>query len=205
MSAPPYSADDYLGALQALLPRGAAWSRDAGATLTQVLRGLATNAADTNARANNLLVVAFPATVDDMLPEWNETLGLPGLTGYTGSDLAQQQAQVVAALTDSGGQSAAYFIGLAQKLGIPIAINGYRPYRVNDHVNDPMYGQPWAHAWLVKVLTDASHDVLVVLFDLYKPAHTTVLFDVEVAGMSFELREDGTYELREDGSFELRD
>ena len=204
MSAPPYSSDDYLAALQALLPRGAAWSRDADATLTKVLRGLGANFADTTARANNLLVVAFPATVDDLLPEWNETLGLPGLTGYTGSDLPTQQAQVVAALTATGGQSAAYFVSLAGALGIPIQINGYRPYRVNDHVNDPIYGAPWAHAWRVTVLTADDDSALVALFNLYKPAHTTVLFDVQVTGESFELRMDGSFELRMDGSYELR-
>jgi len=176
MSAPPFSADDYIAVLQSMLPRGKVWPRDADAPLTLALQGLAQSFAEATARANNLLTVAFPATVDDMLPEWNETLGLPGLTGYTGSDLATQQAQVVAAFTDAGGQSPAYFIGLAATLGIPITINGYRPYRVNDHVNDPITGQPWAHVWRVNVPAGYDYTVLETLFNLYKPAHTTVLF-----------------------------
>jgi len=204
MSAPDYSADDYLAQLQALLPRGAAWPRDAEAPLTQLLRGFATTLARANARANHLLVVAFPSTVDDMLAEWNETLGLPGLTGYTGDDLATQQALVVAALTATGGQSSAYFTALAESLGIPIEVSGYRPYRVNDHVNDNIYGKAWAHAWLVTVLSTGDYTSLKAILSRYKPAHTTVLYAVDPAG-NYELREDGTFELREDGSFEVRE
>ena len=74
-----------------------------------------------------------------------------------------------------------------------------------DHVNDPIYGTPWAHVWRVTVLSDVNYDVLVTLFNLYKPAQTTVLFTVVVTGESFELREDGSLELREDGSYELRE
>lgn len=205
MSAPPYSVDDYLAALQGLLPRGRAWPRDADAVPTHVLRGLAQNLADFTSQANGLLVDAFPATTDNLLPEWNETLGLPGLTGYTGDDLPTQQAQVVAAFTDSGGQSSAYFIGLAATLGFPITINGYRPYHVNDHVNDPIVGQPWAHVWRVTVPAGIDYSVLVTLFNIYKPAHTTVIFNETAVDGNYELREDGSYELREDGSFELRE
>lgn len=197
MTAPLFTVDDYVRALQALLPRGPAWPRDADATLTQVLRGLAGVYAYTNARANNLLVVAFPVTVDDMLPEWNATLGLPGLTGYSGSDLPTQRAQVVAALTDSGGQSASYFIELAAALGLTIRINGYRPFKANSRVNDPIYGRGWAHVWRVFGVFEADYQPLVILFRLYKPAHTIVLFDVPLGDL---LLEDGlTYLLTEDG------
>jgi len=197
MAAPLFTVDDYVRALQALLPRGPAWPRDADATLTKVLRGLAGIYAYTNQRANNLLVVAFPTTVDDMLPEWNATLGLPGLTGYSGTDLPTQRAQVVAALTDTGGQSAAYFIELAAAFGLTIRINGYRPFRANDRVNDPIYGKAWGHVWRVFGVYEGDYQPLVILFRLYKPAHTTVLFDVPLGDL---LLEDGlTFLLTEDG------
>lgn len=197
MAAPLFTVDDYVRALQALLPRGPAWPRDGDATLTAVLRGLAGIYAYTNERANNLLVVAFPATADDMIPEWNATLGLPGLTGYSGSDMPTQRAQIVAALTDSGGQSAAYFIELAAAFGLTITINGYRPYRVRDSVRTPITGQAWAHAWRVFGVFEGDYQPLVTLFRMYKPAHTIVIFDVPLGdliledGMTFLLTEDG--------------
>ena len=197
MTAPLFTTADYVRAMQALLPRGPAWPRDVDATLTQVLAGLAGVYAYTNERANNLLVVAFPATVDDMLPEWNATLGLPGLTGYSGTDLPTQQAQVVAALTDSGGQSPAYFIELAAAFGLTITINGYRPYRVRDSVRTPITGPAWAHAWRVFGVYEGDYQPLVILFRLYKPAHTVLIFDVPLGDL---LLEDGlTFLLTEDG------
>lgn len=186
MAAPLFAVNDYVRALQALLPRGLAWPRDANAVQTAVLSGLAPSLHRVNADANQLLVDAFPATVDAMLAEWNATLGLPGATGYTGSDLPTQQAQVVAALTDSGGQSAAYFIALAARLGLTITINGYRPWTVDDPVDAPIYGMAWAHAWRVSATAAGDYSLLRVIFDRYKPAHTTIVWNVPIGDLLLE-------------------
>ena len=178
MSAPQFSVNDYVSAMQALYPRGLVWPRDPSATLTAALQGLAPVYYRTNASAVALLIVAFPATVDDLLPEWNETLGLPGIFGYTGTDLPTQQAQVVSALTDSGGQSEAYFVALAASLGLTITINGFRATRVNDPVTWPLYGPAWASVWRVKATLDADYSVLQAIFPKYAPAHTIILWDV---------------------------
>lgn len=197
MAAPLFQVNDYVAAMQALLPRGFAWPRDPDATLTGVLQGLAPVYYRINQAANGLLVDAFPATTVYLMPEWNATLGLPGATGYAGSDVPTQQAQIVAQLIDSGGQSAAYFIELAAAFGLTIRINGYRPFRANDRVNDPIYGKAWAHVWRVFGVYEGDYQPLVILFRLYKPAHTTVLFDVPLGDL---LLEDGlTFLLTEDG------
>lgn len=186
MAAPLFSVNDYVGALQALFPRGLAWPRDASATQAALLTGLAPSLHRVNADANQLLVDAFPATVDAMLPEWNATLGLPGATGYTGSDLPTQQGQVVTALTDSGGQSAAYFIALAARLGLTITINGYRPWTVDDPVDWPIYGEAWAHVWRVSATAPGDYTALHALFERYKPAHTHILWNVPVGDLLLE-------------------
>lgn len=172
MRAPQFSVNDYVGALQALFPRGLVWPRAADSTQAAVLRGLAPVYYRTNQSANELLVVSFPATVDDLLPEWNATLGLPGRFGYTGDDLATQQAQVVAALTDSGGQSVAFFLQLLASLGCTATIRQYRPTRVNDAVNTPIRGREWAHVWVVTVSGSADPVVVEAVLERYKPAHT---------------------------------
>lgn len=196
MRAPQFSVNDYVGALQALFPRGFAWPRDPDATLTATLHGLASAYYRTNAAAIDLLEVSFPATVDDLLPEWNESLGLPGVFGYTGTDLPTQQAQVVAALTDSGGQSAAYFIALAAGLGLTITINGFRATRVNDPVTWPLYGPSWAHVWRVTASVEGDYSVLMAIFPKYAPAHTVILWDVPGARLSTE---DGATLITESG------
>lgn len=196
MAAPLFAVTDYVRALQALMPRGLAWPRDASATQTALLTGLAESLHRVNADANQLLVDAFPATVDAMLAEWNATLGLPGATGYTGSDLPTQQAQVVAALTDSGGQSAAYFIGLAARLGLTITISGYRPWTVDDPVDVPISGPAWAHAWRVSATAPGDYSALHALFERYKPAHTKIIWNVPIGDL---LLESGGFLLTEDG------
>ncbi len=192
MTAPLFTTDDYTRAMQALLPRGAAWPRDPDATITKVLRGLAGIYAENNADAVNLLKVAFPATVDDLRDEWNATLGLPG-----GGDLPTQRAQIVAAFIDSGGQSAAYFRAVAVAYGLQIAVSGYRPYTVDDPVDDEIAGDGWAHVWKVTGLVSGDYGPLRALFERYKPAHTTIIWDVPLGPLELE---DGTgYILTEDG------
>lgn len=149
MTAPAYLVPDYVVAMQALLPRGRAWPRDADATQTAVLTGLAKSFEISNAAANALQIQAFPGTAVAMLPEWESTLGLPGLYGVTPSTTQGRQQAIVAALTDTGGQSKGYFIALAASLGFTIAITEFRPYSVSRPVNSPIWADAWAHVWWV--------------------------------------------------------
>lgn len=145
---PSFDDNDYLRALQALLPRGRAWPRDIEATMTKLLQGLAPTLSDNDLAAKRLLVKSFPATAVDLLPEWEAALGLPGPAGLASSGEGRQ-LEVVAALTNTGGQSKAYFIDLAAKLGIAITITEYRPFTVNSPIGTPIQGDLWAHTWQV--------------------------------------------------------
>lgn len=150
MSAPQYSAADYLAALQSLMPRGKVWPRDGAATLTKVLAGLTPVYERQNARANQLLVDAFPASTLELLPEWEETLGLPDPCAGVSPSVAQRRAQVVARLIAVGGQSAPYYIAYALALGYVITIKNFVPARAGIlRAGDPLNGPAWAHAWQV--------------------------------------------------------
>lgn len=150
MSAPQYSAADYLAALQSLMPRGRVWPRDGAATLTKALAGLTPVYERQNARANQLLVDAFPASTLELLPEWEETLGLPDPCAGVSPSVAQRRAQVVARLIAVGGQSAPYYIAYALALGYVITIKNFVPARAGIlRAGDPLNGPAWAHAWQV--------------------------------------------------------
>jgi uncharacterized protein YmfQ (DUF2313 family) len=137
---------DYLAALQALLPRGRAWSRDPSATLTAVLDGWARGYARHDARAANLLEDAFPPDTVELLPEWEATLGLPdpclgGAIGGPAATLQQREAQVVARLLALGGQAVPYLTALAAQLGFPVAIVEFAPFRAGiSHAGDAVNG-----------------------------------------------------------------
>lgn len=149
MAAPIFTAADYVTRLQALLPPGRAWPRDDSATLTKLLTGLAGSLADGNTEANALLVDAFPATAVDLLPEWEAALDLPGQFGVAPPTIAGRQAAVVAALTNSGGQSKAYLIALAAALGYAITISEFVTYGVDQGVDTPINGDACGSMFVV--------------------------------------------------------
>ena len=145
------SVADYRAALLALLPRGVIWRRDAGSDQGRVAEGLAAGAARLHARAVALLTDAFPATAYEQLPDWEETLGLPDPCAGVAPGLQQRRAQVAARLTAQGGQSVAYFIGQAARLGYAVQIREYAPSRFGSmRMGQRMQGPDWAHVWAVR-------------------------------------------------------
>jgi len=195
MSAPNYSAADYLSAMQALMPRGRVWPKESDATQTKALSGLVQVYARTNARANNLLVDAFPASTEELLPEWEATLGLPDPCAGVSPTIQQRQAQVLARFIAQGGQSVAYFTQIAATLGYTITITQFAPFRFGQSTfGTPLYSTAWAFAWQVNAPTFSvqkfkfgvdvfgepfafwSNNVLQCELQRYAPAHTYLLF-----------------------------
>lgn len=193
MLAPNYSAADYLRALQALLPRGRVWPRDPDATQTKTLSGFTPVFERLTARANNLLIDAFPGTTYELLPEWEETLGLPDPCAGAAPSTQQRASQVVARLTATGGQSIAYFKAVAAALGYAITITQFSPSRFGRPFGLPFGGTAWAFAWQVNAPTFTinslqfggsfgtlfaswGNNVLQCELQRIAPAHTTVLF-----------------------------
>jgi uncharacterized protein YmfQ (DUF2313 family) len=193
MPAPNYSAADYLGALQKLLPRGRVWPRDPDAQQTAILSGFTPVFARLNARANNLLVDAFPSTTYELLPEWEETLGLPDPCAGAAPTTQQRVAQVVARLTATGGQSVAYYTTVAAALGYAITITQFVPSRFGKTFGTLFGGTAWAFAWQVNAPTFTiaalqfggsfgtpfaswGNNVLQCELQRFAPAHTIVLF-----------------------------
>ncbi|EHM03452.1 hypothetical protein HMPREF9946_00100 [Acetobacteraceae bacterium AT-5844] len=189
------TAADYLVALRALLPRGSVWPREPGTTLTAVLRGVAVHVARLRARADALLTDAFPATALELLPEWEQTLGLPDLCIGDDPTLRQRQARVVARLTARGGQSVPYITAVAGDLGFAISIEEFAPARADAlAVDEPLYDEAWAHTWRVHApettvldfLADAScadeplaiwgNEALQCALSRLRPAHTVLQF-----------------------------
>lgn len=195
MAAPILLAANFLSAIQSLLPRGLVWPRDQDAVQTQALAGLAPSYERNTARANYLLIDAFPATTYELLPEWEATLGLPDPCAGVSPTVQTRRAQVVARFANSGGQSAAYFIQFAANLGYEATIESFAPARAGQaRCGDPCYGQDWAFAWSVDLplstvtyaragqatagepLASWGNGVIQCELESIKPAHTILLF-----------------------------
>lgn len=198
MAAPVLLAQNFLNAIQSLLPRGLVWPRDQQAVQTQTLMGLAPTYERNTSRANYLLVDAFPGTTYELLPEWESTLGLPDPCADGSPSVQQRRAQVVARLANSGGASAAYFIQFAANLGYSVSVESYTPARAGQaRCGDADYSEAWAHAWAIDLplstvtyaqanrsaagdpLASWGNAVIQCEMNAIKPAHTVLLFNYQ--------------------------
>ncbi|WP_250507676.1 putative phage tail protein [Caballeronia sp. GAFFF3] len=195
MLAPNFKAADFLTAMQALLPRGRVWPRDPDAVQTKVLSGLAPSYERQTARANYLLVDAFPPTTYELLPEWESTLGLPDPCAGTAPTIAARRAQVVARLTAQGGASISALTAFAASLGYTVTITQYTQARAGMlRAGQPCCGYDWNFAWKITAplntvvravagsmaagdpLASWGNAVLECEFRAVMPAHTIPIF-----------------------------
>ncbi|MEW5904217.1 MAG: putative phage tail protein, partial [Pseudomonadota bacterium] len=145
------TADDYLSQLQALLPQGPAWTRDADAVLTRLLDAMAQEFARIDARADQVIDEADPRTTEELLTGWERVAGLSATSPLDGSQMSvdQRRSNLLAKLVERGGQSPAYFIQLAARMGFTITITEFKEWSVDDSVDEPLYGTDWNFAWQV--------------------------------------------------------
>lgn len=157
-------ADDYLRQLQALLPPGPAWPRDDDATITRLLHGLAEELARVDGRARQLLEEADPRTTAELFTDWERVAGLPDAcaVAFGGEQTtAQRRTALVGRLITVGGQTPAYFIGLAAALGYAITITEFSEHTVDDDVDHPLYDVAWSFAWQVNAALNTVTELTV--------------------------------------------
>ncbi|GBQ92059.1 bacteriophage tail protein [Acetobacter nitrogenifigens DSM 23921 = NBRC 105050] len=194
MSAPVFTVDQFRKALLALLPRGRIWSRDSDGLQSLLVACWAASFQRSAARASNLLTDAFPTTTEELLTEWEDSLGLPDPCAGTNPTVTTRRAQVVARLTDTGGSSIAYYVAFAATLGYTISITEFAPSRFGRKFGTPFGGDAWAYAWQVNVpqitrtylkfgdqfgAAFSSWDSTVLFCELkrIKPANTVLIFN----------------------------
>lgn len=191
-----YSASDYAAALLALLPTGRVWPKDGASEQAALMRAFAETFVRLDARAQTLLIDAFPGTTLELLPDWEASLGLPDPCEGAAQTLQQRRYQVIARLAGAAGQSVAYFLGVLSRLGYTdAAIHQFAPFRADASSADtPVYGEDWWTVWEVVIpdlrvfyfcadisaadeaLVTISNDVLICVLEALKPAHTTILY-----------------------------
>lgn len=187
---------DYLGQLQALLPPGPAWPRDADAPLTRLLDALSVELARVDGQAWRLVEEADPRTTAELFLDWERIAGLPDACAeaFGGEQtMSQRRSALIGRLTTLGGQSPAYFIGVAAAIGYAITITEFSAHSVDHDVDHPLYDTAWNFAWQVnaalntvsEITVDSTVDdplaawgnaLLECVITRLKPAHTHVLF-----------------------------
>lgn len=143
------TAAEYLAQLQALLPPGAAWRRDAGSALTELLAALAEELAHIDQRVDALLAESDPRTTYELLADWERVAGLPDPCTPADASIEERRLSLVQRLTMLGGASRQYFIDLAAALGYPGAtVTEFRPFTCVSECEDSLTQAPdWPHTW----------------------------------------------------------
>jgi uncharacterized protein YmfQ (DUF2313 family) len=190
------TADDYRRQMQALLPRGMAWSLSPLSWLTRLLSGLSPEFARIHGRVLDLIRESDPRTTIEMLGDWERALGLPDNCSSTLAPTLQgRRDDVLNKLVSLGGQSRAYYIAVAARLGYTITIEEFRPFRVGrSRVGERIYDLDWTWVWRVngppvairhfrvgqsrmgERLRSWGNSALECRLNQIKPAHTRIIF-----------------------------
>jgi uncharacterized protein YmfQ (DUF2313 family) len=119
----------YRQQLQQLKPRGMAWPTGPDANQTLLFDGLAVEYARVHGRGLDLLAETNPRTTLELLPEWERFAGLPDeCSALVATTIQERRLALETKLTSRGGQSKAYFQGVAEKLGYQVEIEQFRPF-----------------------------------------------------------------------------
>lgn len=158
MPTPPhFGQEDYAQALGRLMPQGIVWRLDPNAILARSLGALAPVYERSTNDAAALLIDINPSTTDFLLPEWEKSLGLPDPCTVSTPTTSQRKASVRAKFGARGSLTKDYFISLALDLGFVITIDEFSPFRVDQPVDQPIYGPDWAFAWRVNAPAITTH------------------------------------------------
>lgn len=194
------SAADYEVMLRTLLPGGPAWQ---DSLTLRLLNAWAQEFGRLDVRIRDLLEEADPRTSEELLADWELLLGLPDdcMQGVALS-IEDRRRFAWQKLRARGGQSAAYFVGLAETLGVSgVTIDDkFLQPTCMGNCNDRLYSQADEFVWRVNVPQAVQHarmgncnDDCNDAVQLYtpnliecpirerKPAHTVVLFSYQEA------------------------
>lgn len=149
MPTPVFSDEDFHQAMLRLLPRGPAWRADPASNLSATLLGLAPTYTRSSAAAAQVLVDANPDTTQNLLAEWEASLGLPDPCTAVNPSLQQRQAAVRAKFGARGSLSVPFFITLAADLGFTITITEFAPYCADMACELADNDAIWANTWQV--------------------------------------------------------
>jgi uncharacterized protein YmfQ (DUF2313 family) len=171
------SSAAYAEALKRLLPNGDAWSPIKGTLWSDILEAIAIEFTRLESRALSLSEEADPRTVSDLLSEWESVAGLPDTCTGVLSLLAHRRLALWQKLTESGGQSRAFYQAVAAKLGYVIDIQEFKPFVAGSLAGDRLYSKRWRHVWRVVAFSNGIPVIaLECIIRRLSPSHTTVLF-----------------------------
>ncbi len=174
------------------LPRGPIWDWLSAAGLGGMMAALGVEGVRFHNRIVDLMREAYPSTADELLAEWEEVYGLPLCDDLAPTD-DLRRAALASRVAAQGGQSRAYFIGLARiVLNDPTAPVWVEenpdgtPFRVSENrVGDRLWAVGSVFYWILHLPNTATADqvdIIDCLVQRFKPAHTSAAVVADSVG-----------------------
>ena len=186
-----HSIEEWDDSLLRQMPRGRAWPRDPDAFLPKYVSGFARRLAELELSADQLLLEMRPETTVQLLPEWEEYLGLPECD-ISGQSFEQRRAAVVEKYHRKGGLQIWMIEQIAAALGFNVKVTEQWPHHVLRSVTYPIY--PASTRFILRVdVYDLPEERFTVLDNVLVPLRGTaplvlecVLNRLKLAGFYYD-------------------
>lgn len=133
-----HSVEEWGDTLLKQMPRGRAWPRDPDTDLPKYVRGFARRLAELELSADQLLLEMRPETTVQLLPEWEQYLGLPECD-IAGQSFEMRRNAVVEKYHRKGGLQTWMIEQIAAAFGFTIKVSEQWPHHVLRNVSYPLY------------------------------------------------------------------
>lgn len=132
------SVSTWTDVLQQLMPRGRAWSREPTSDLHKLVESISPRYQRAENNSQKLLNEMRPEATQQLLPEWEEYLGLPEC-GSTAQSFELRRCAVVEKDHRKGGLQTWQIEQLAAALGFTVKVYEKWPHNVLRGVDYPLY------------------------------------------------------------------
>ncbi len=187
--------EKFKNSLKKYFPRGVAWNLKNDSNIAKLIESFSLEFCRIQDRFNVLLKEIDPRNADELLTDWEESLGLPDECSSLGASVEERQNQVLQKLTNTGGSSFEYFENVALNLGFVVNVSDFCRFKAGQsHAGDNLTNANWDHWFQVAMsaefttifkagsgkagqkLIEVGNDTLECTFKKLKPAQSEVLF-----------------------------
>lgn len=200
---PEKTAEDYREQGIQLQPEGRVWSLDPASRWQKLMGAIMEEIARVRAEGCRLRTETQPSKTVDLLPEWEEELGLPEPCNlYAPQGFEERRNEVIRKSSSTGGNTIEYFRELAARMGLDVLITEDLGTEVflagRNRAGDRVNGAIWLFTWYIEVqdytvyVFRAGQNVagtplrwwgaeeIECYFNNLKPAHTNLVITFEV-------------------------
>ena len=148
--------DAYREQIHALLPAGRAWPEEADTTLDALVRAMASQVAEVDRSASNLLTEILPNTTFNLLPEWERVAGLPDICSVLGSSITIRRASLLEKLVTKPNLNVTEFERIGRTFGAVITVEELDQVRADAIVGLDTSGGKWRFVWWIGIPLSAD-------------------------------------------------